>query len=825
MADETPADPPSAEPAGDAPLDPPATRRPRRWGLRLALLLALFALLIVAAASYARTEHALQHLYVPALARSLHAEINARGFEHTFPLAIALERLEVFHRPTQSTLTLEDFAANLDLRSLLTGPMPRLRSLRASSLSLTLPVEREEEPEPEPPAPAVRQTPWIPLLVDRLDIDSIDVRLTQDERALLSATLASLQLTDLAPGAAARLSTELDVEYVPPASGRAFHLGGEFDAELRQPENGRALAWEIDWPVDVTETRPEPDDGAESDGAEPLEFSVIQRLEGSLAPNAESQHALRADASRLGEPAGALSARLRVGAPGETETSRPLELDATGDNIRPALLNPLLAALGPESLSSGSLNGRLHLKAKAGAIEIDSELRGRDLRLAARADHGETPPLSIDLSHEALFESEQRRLRIERASMNVTESERQLLTVRQTAPFELRFEDSPTTATPELPADESQADAGEGEQRTPAAKASPARLELALDRVELDRLKPWAAAWGGEWLRPAAGGTLSANLTADLASSARSLSVQGDLQVRDLLWSNEETDPPLGPLSFISTFDASSPDLDRFALRSFETDVQAANGRLAKLNAEGAFNRNDGALSGRLSAALPDLPLALNEVRLIPENATVALTRGEAELNLAADRTARNEPTQLNGGGRIRNANLTVEGNELIRSAAADFNARIPPEDSRLDAIHLRFDVTDAADANAGTVAIEGYWPTAFEQRDEETETAAGPSQQTSPPPAAPPAGKLGIVARGFDLKPWFELFGLRLEDPEGPAWPASADLTLTVDPFGEVFTLEGEERIGPVESQPSNAAPQPEKQTPESEKRAAPQD
>lgn len=790
---------PHADPASgtDAPEDQAArnaaTSPPprRRWLKRLLFAGLLPPVLAVAAVLYARSEDALQRFYIPAAARLGNAEIEANGFQHRFPLSLGLKHLQVRHRPTGATLKIEQLETTWDLPSLLNASTPRLELLKAASFSFTLPLELDEEDRPRAETvPGVRQTPWIPLRIERAEIDIIDVEITDIDQAWFSARMASLTLRDLNPGASAHLATSLDVRFTPPASGRVFVAGGELDAALRQPEEGRALAWEIDWPVEVRES------GQPAPEGEPLEFSAIQRLEGSLSPASESELSLQATASRRNEPAGAVSAQLRIGEPVQ-DRRRPVLLEATADQLQPALINPILAALGPESLSTGSVDGRLHLELGAGEMEIVSELRGDDLRLAANRDHRETPPISIELLQEGLFQNEQRKLRIERAALSVREGGAQRVEARLTAPFEFLLQDSATTETPET-------SLASPESTDPDQTGSPARLELSINRIEIDRLKPWTAVWGSEALSAASGGTVSANLTAQLASSARSVSVQGQVQVRDLLWSTDEASSTLGPLDIDSDFETQSPDLSRFTVPRFASTLEISGQDFATLDGEGAFNRKDGSLSGRFTAALPDLPLMLEETGLIAGNAPVALETGNLELELSANRASRNERLRLEGGLQLGATTLAVEGNRLVRTAKADFSGHVPPRESRIEAILLKINVSDESGAEAGKVNVEGYWPTRFDEAE-----ATAPGTAASPPalPPSPVSGKLGIRARDFDLKPWLELFGLRLEDGEGPAWPASADLTLTVDPAGEIFTLEGEERLGPVASETQTTA------------------
>lgn len=811
MPPEPRADPP---PGGNGPVggDPPRSPQPgprRPWWRKLAPPFVVLLALVAGAVYYARSEDALQRFYVPFASRLLDADIEARGLNHAFPLSLGLNRLEVFHRPTGATVEIDALETKWDPASLFGEALPRLMLVHASSLSLTLPLESGEEDDTAARrAAGIRQTPWIPVRIDRADIAALELNLTQEDRAWFSATLHSLILSDLNPDAPAQLSTRLDVRFAPPASGRVFHAGGDFDAALRQHEDGRALAWEIDWPVDVGESGPAPTDPA------PIDFSVIQRLEGSLSPASESEHALQATASHAGQEAGALSTRIRIGAP-SGEARRSILLEANGGGLQPVLINPALAVFGPESLSTGSLDGRLHLKLESGRTEIDSDLKGKNLRLAANNDHGETPPVSINLAQTALFHHEQRLLKIERTSLNVRERGQSRIQARLTAPFEFQFDDDATTGSPESVTGKAIPKAAPAWPLLPQA-SSPARLELSIDRIEIDRLKPWSAVWGSDLLQRAVGGTLSAKLTAELAATARSVSVQGNADVRDLMWENPEDGSTLGPLSMLTEMETLSPDLSRFTLRRFSADIQGSGLHLASIDAGGSFNRKDGAVAGRLEVALPDLPVTLNELGLLREDSPAALQAGRAFLEISADRPSRDDWMQLEGSAEIVQATLAVEANRLVRSAKAAFNGHIPPSEPRVEAVALNVDVSDGNDAPAGTINVEGYWPTAFEAREE---TAAAPARNDSPLPASPVAGKLGIRARGFDLKPWFELFGLRLEGPESTAWPASANLTLTVDPFGEIFTLEGEERLGPLTGPPATPAeddPEPSASPPE---------
>src|SRR5690606_31882859 len=116
------------------------------------------------------------------------------------------------------------------------------------------------------------------------------------------------------------------------------------------------------------------------------------------------------------------------------------------------------------------------------------------------------------------------------------DQDRRLAAVELTAPFEFVLQDEATTASLERQAAGGEPGPAESGEETP----SPARLQLTLDRIDVDRLRPWTSVWGMTWLQPASAGTVSADLSAEVASSARAISLSGEMQFLDVMWQLRE---------------------------------------------------------------------------------------------------------------------------------------------------------------------------------------------------------------------------------------------------------------------------------------------
>lgn len=748
--------------------------RPPR-AARRRLLLTLGALLLIGGLlfAYARSEDALQRFYLPLTSRRLGVELEAEGLHIGMGPRVELRRVALVHPATGLVLLAESVSSRWALIELLRGGVPRLNDLRVEQLTVVVPAPREEEAEP--PSAGPRTAPWIPVAIDNARIERIRFSVSDEAATWLRGTIGPLDLVALDPGRTTRLTAPVDLRFSPTASLRVFRLTGPAEFQLEQPQAGRMLRWNLDWPVSLTESEPIGGTGA------PLALSIGQTLGGALAADGQSTHSLRAEARGPERAAGSVTAELHVGpSPGADAASprRSLDLRASGEGIQPALVNPLLAAAGPESLQSGELAGRVNLTLSGDVVSIDSDIAADQLRLAANADHGETPPLDLRLVQQATLRREARILQVDRSSLRVLDADRLVIEADLTAPFHFAFDDRSSTESAPAVGEIPRALAGDGRP--------PARLELTLDRIEIERLRPWTAVWGSTLLRSARSGLLTGNLTAELAPSATGVALGGELDVRGLVLQGPEGEASRGPFEIRTSFEGRSPDLSRIELDAVALDIGATQGSLFSIEGRGTADRELGILMGRGTADITDLPFTLRQLDLLRDGKHFNFVAGSARLELEAERQGLDEASHLTGDLHFRELRLTAEERELVRSAYTSFSARIPARQRGLETIELVMQATDAAGQPAGTLSAGGYWPLRHEE--------AGPESS-----AGGVAGKIGMKLRGFDLLPWLELFGYRAEGPEAFPWPASADVTLTVDPRGEIFTLEGEERIGPI--------------------------
>lgn len=763
----------------------PATRRRgRRWRRAAISLLTGLLVLAVGIVAYAGSEDALQRFYIPMASRILGVELEAEGLDLGWGPSVGLRRLRLVHVPTGASVSAEGVSTSWAMTSLYGGRTPRVTAVRIGRLSLSVPPLPEEVDAATPPRPETRTTPWIPISIGQAHIERVDVSVNDESSTWLSGTLGPLELSGLEPGRTARLGAPVDLRFAPSTSQREFRVAGPADLQLEQPEAGRTLRWRLDWPVQFAESN------HGSGAAAPLAFAIEQSLRGALAADGASTHALEARARRAQDAAGSVIAELRVGPsppPDSASPRRPLFLQASGEGLQPALVNPLLAATGPESLQSGELGGRVRLDLTGDVIDIDSELRGAQLRLAASADHGPTPPLDLQLVQQATFHRVQRVLELERSSLRVHDAGRLLIRADLTAPLRFEFEDHASTASvlslPILP--EGSAGAVSAAARSESGPP-PARLEMDLDQIEIERLRPWTAVWGSTVLSSTESGVLSGELTAELAPPAKSVAVRGDLAVEGLMIRETGSEASRGPFTLALDFQGRSPDLSSLFLESVAAELGAADGVLARLEGRGTTDRERDMLLGRGTVTVPDLPLTLRQFGLLGSERHVTLVAGDVRLELETEKLDREAAAHLSGDVHFRELRVAAQGRELTRSAYASFSGRMPPRQGRMETIEVVLQATDEAGRPAGTLSAGGYWPLGFE---------GGASRPVSPEIA----GRLGFKLRGMDLRPWLELFGYRADDPGAYPWPASGDVTLTVDPKGEVFTLEGEERIGPL--------------------------
>jgi hypothetical protein len=753
--------------------NPTASNRdaPRRARRRLRLLLACAALVLLFIGAcfglgyYAGSEHALRRYWVPLASRALDAQVSARGLELGFPDSIRLRELNILRDPDGLEIRSRDLFVKIDLGELLRNRAIHITEVDVASAAIRLsrpagtpPTGEPSEPEPRPDEP--RSQPWIPLVVERARIGEVKFRAITSGALWLEVDVRAAELRDLFPQRETTLKAGLNVQVLPPASGRKFTLKGDLDATFRQGEQGRDLQWEIAFPVAIREVL---EDGVDEAA---LAFAVAHQTRGSLGPEGELEVDFEIEAMSGTAPAGKLGARLEAGPPSTVAPDEPprrdISVSAAWRELRPDLVNPLLGLIGSESLETGEVDGRLELRLSEGEIALLSELNGGGLSLAAGPDHGVTPPLDIYTVQDARLDRKSRTMTIERSSIRIHDEERLLVMADLTAPFHLVLDDATTPSLPALP------------------PAAPARLSLQADAIEIGRMRPWLAVWGGPALSGTGSGRLSVQLGAELDPPTRAVALAGTLIVEDLnLRAGEEE--TVGPIGLSAEFSARSPDLARFELHRIDVQASAGGRTLALADARGAFDRTRKAYRAEATLSVPEVPHALEVFHLLADEPRIHLGEAALTAELKLEREEAAAEATLSATARLDNARLEGAGDPLVRSASLALGGRMPVGQSRVERIDLALDARDGLGAPAGRLTAAGTWPLRY----------------PAAPLAAGVAGQIEITLRDLDLRPWLGLFGFQEEDPARPRWDASADLTLTVDPAGEKFTLEGEERLG----------------------------
>lgn len=777
--------PPTADAAG-----PPRRRATVR---RIAMALGLVVAAVVALFFYVTSDDALRRLWIPLASRALEAHVEAETLEWQFPATLRLERGRIYREAEGLEVDMEDVRIVLTPASLFSPSSLRIPELEVARLAITVTTpSAPTEAAPEPAAAGPRRKPWVPVVIERARIGRFQFRGVTEGESWLDASSGPVELDHLDPDQTAALTTRFELRFVPPASGRVFRVSGDVEAKLEQREDGRLLEWDVEMPLQLTEV---PETLTED---ELLTFAVAQEVRGTLDAEGRLTVDFETQASRGAVPAGSLTGKLEIGrivANGAGPERRPVHVTAQGEGLRPALINPFLAVMGPESLETGQFGGHVDLRISGDEVAIDSDISGVGLRLAAGPDHTATPPVDLQVVQQATLHRAAELLRIEKCSVRVRDERRVLVRADLTAPLHFAFGEDDSTA---------------GSSRTPSRTAAPpsnpmeksAKLTFAIDKVEIEQLRPWAAAWGSTVLQSTQAGFVSANFAAEVDPSARAVGVRGTLLASQLTVKTGLEGSLSSPLNVQMVMAGRSPDLAQFTVESLAATIDAGEAPLATLDAAGAFDRDRGKLQTRMTLKSGDVTAGLGHLGLLSDESRVQVSHGELEAGLSLERGETGESVRAKGTLDLKGVSLETQEARINRSAVATFSGRVPADSGRIEGIEVKLNAVDEAGGAGGDLRAEGYWPLRFEEpRAVERKGASAPGA------TGEQAGRVALRLRNLDLRPWLELFGYREDTPGRPRWPASADLTLTVDSAGEEFTLEGEERVGPLGAPDSGAA------------------
>lgn len=551
---------------------------------------------------------------------------------------------------------------------------------------------------------------------------------------------------------------------------------------LTQNSDGSAMDWEAKGQTTFDEI---PKAGG---GALPEKIHLFAEFSGSIDVSGaiHSEFALRTDedGDPLIEAANDVQF-IESGEPGPAIPGDQIALPAmtasttvTIGSLGPELLNPILAMIGGEQLESGSIQGSLTASMentiKARRSEVAVSLRGGNLRLAATEAHGATPPLEFDIEQEFAYDSSTGVATLDRIEAHWSQGGTKLAELRLDEPVKVA-----------LAAD------GDAEVEKKATGEPLAKIELKMNDVALEDLRPWVEAVAPEALESIRGGRLAADFEFAIGSADGDFDITGDFGWHGFSLRPSSEAEFVGPLDVTSKINGNRGRLEGLSMGTLKGFATLEGERIAEWTAGGAYGEETGSIQFDVVSEIPDLALVADRFALIPAEAGLILNRGAMYGEIHAEQKSEDVPLQFSGKADLRSLETERAGATLARTSKIEWAGSVDSEFAELTLDSLKVQMTDTAGANGGTgegtVRITGHWPLAFEEKDGKTRSASGRG------------GKIEIKARDFDLGPWMEFAGLRVGEESVGAWPASADETVSIDVTGEEITLEGEARIGPI--------------------------
>lgn len=442
----------------------------------------------------------------------------------------------------------------------------------------------------------------------------------------------------------------------------------------------------------------------------------------------------------------------------------------------------------------GSLTAAFDLVYAPASIRFACQLAAEKLILSDPDSPEASPELAFNMSAEGRLEPEEGRLTLSELSGVLRQEGNDLFRVTLTETIELKI------------SEDSDAESGEKALAEPKAKVPDENAQIApklyaeFGPVTVDDLRPWAGFLGIGGLDAAESGRFEANVSVGVTPEGDFIRGFGDLKLSEFNVKLEGADSPIGPLGADANFFFSAMEFEVFTLNELELTATLDDREIAVLKSSGSYD--SGKESARLRAHIRFAePLRTAEAfEAYEEPRGYRVDGGSTEIEIRLDRSSGDAPYLVSAHARSESLRIENPKGMIHESAfVADVSAQIGADWGEVKRIRASVALLDDAQTTTGLLTAGGYWPLAFEEESVAKERNAGPS--TSRGRARPSSGRGGKIVGeliGFDVKPWLEILGAKAEATEDE-WPASGTFTLEVDARGEVYTFEGEERVGPI--------------------------
>lgn len=753
------------------PAPPPKPRR-RRW---LKILLVSFLSLVVVllvAVLYSQSRHAFRNIWLPVLKNVVPGRITAENGNISFGGKLRLEGVKYIEE--NGTELFSAKSAYLDFQPLKTwtsGNLIWIKELEIDSpkiVILTTPETEEEKKaaekkKEEAGAKPSKKGPLVPFAIEHLKATSLSLQWMDAKKTRVALDKAELSIDNLVPGGSAQAKANLDFVVAPDDPKQVRSGTFALDTGLTQNADGSGVQYTITSLTAMQNGPMKPDQGAQQGVKADLLFDL--KSDGSYDQSNTLKTTLAAKASTPSATVGTVNADIDYD-PAQNKMHTKIDLA----QIVPELLNPILAMFGPAQFESAQFDGSLSIENEGENYAFQSSLKGKKLSIKPEADQEATPLIDFSSTHKGAWNPKEQKATVSETEVKLDQGSRNLgmVTLDKQVAFYVRDADAPAS------------------EASQSSTPEEAHINIDIKEIGVKDLRPWLKIADSTALDDVREGKLEGKLTLAVLKSGDRFDLQGELAAADLSINQGKDAEPMGPFT-VKTRLAGVLDNATLVNLGPETSIKLIQQgkELGGGNFNGTYDIKKGAAQLKSSLSVPNLADTLNKLKAQKSDQKVIVEGGGVKGELTVARADKDTPLRVAGTADLQNLKLTSEGRKIERSVAVKYDMELNAALDDLTLSNVALNLQEGGGKAAGNITAQGYWPLKYVDAKE-----AGRRKLRG--------GQANVKLAGVQAGPWITFLDLVAEKDFGEV-PVEHNLTLSIDPTGEVFTGGGEGNIGPV--------------------------
>lgn len=724
----------------------------RRWLRRMGIALVIVIVIVLAAAIYFQSTHAIQHVYLPMAGRTLGGELSAEGGALNLAGRLQLDNPVLLSPAGEQVFSAERVLVDLVPSSLFRGGLPHFEEIRLLAPRIALNVNeqgqtnwdflfKKEEEKPESPRP------FPSLWIRTLNLSDFVLNYQNDAEGVTGAIEdADLLVENLQPGQTGQYELALKGNMKRPAAGIEERLDLNTTGTLRQGSAGLELEWDSRLGAQIESQL----------AAIQEELSRFQQvhldgeMRGLTTPQGKLEMSFEMNAATPEAAVGDLNGN--VNWEGERRVGEA-RIQLAG--LSSEFLNPFLAATTPIQLVQATVDAELNVNGTGDSINYNTRLDGNQMQFKLAADQPALQPMSLTIQHEGTVMPGQNELKLDMLQMTLTAQGVERLNGGLSQPVTLRL-----------------GQPGEAEAETNVITDSEAIVRFDLSQLNPSLLAPWMNLVGVPLQEHVEAGTLDGVVELDIAEQGRAIGFNADLSANDL----QLTVLPKARLTLQPKLNGQLTGLNQLDLAESRIVVLSGNKSLLETGLSGNYALADNSGEFTISLQSEDPLAALNTFELAGDLDQTLTGLGPLQINQTVALSPE-QPLSIDGKASLTRLQWAAMRDEAApMSFSCDYNISLAQDQSLLTLKPVRMTLSSPGGGTQAYADIEGQWPLA-------------------PDGQAPSDGRLTVDVPEVDLAPWLRSMQA-LAGETIPPIPFSANEQLTRLANGGV-RLEGELRLG----------------------------